>query len=114
MNVCCQIFSLTCLLVLTIAFSLSSPFIIFLFKFVDSREAFLDLVMTSQPLTHANVSAVCRTRCYKRDDHYNDKNGNVIKSPAWKRFKVLTIYTNHPGGNLVHELKAIKFDVLGE
>ena len=64
--------------------------------------------------TLESLSAVCRTLCYKRDDQYNDKNGNVIKSPAWKRFKVLTIYKIHPGGNLVHEQKAIKFDVLGE
>ena len=171
MNVCCQSFSLTCLLVLTFAFSRSSPFIIFLFKFVGNcKEPFLDHVKTSQTLTHANInfnlifsheirmrigfvlliwltnilkgkifhfcffihtqasvflqpgltqtleslSAVCRTRCYKWDDHYNDKNGNVIKSPARKRFKVLTIYTNHPGGNFLHKQKAIKFDVVGE
>ena len=41
----------------TIAFSRSSPLIIFLFKFVgNSREPFLDLVKTSQPLTHANIN----------------------------------------------------------
>ena len=57
MNVCCQSFSLTCLLVLTFAFSRSRPFIIFLFKFVDnSRERFLDHVKTSQTLTHANIN----------------------------------------------------------
>ena len=73
-------------------------------------------VFTQPGLTQTleSLSAMCRTLCYKRDDHYNDKNGNVIKSPAWKRFKVLTIYKIHPGGNLVHEQKAIKFDVLGE
>ena len=27
---------------------------------------------------------------------------------------VLTIYTNHPGRNLVHEYKTIKFDVVEE
>lgn len=64
--------------------------------------------------TLESLSAVCRTLCYKRDDHYNDKNGNVIKLPAWKRFKVLTIYTNHPGGNLLQKQKTIKFDVVGE
>ena len=86
---------------------------IFHFCFFFHKEA----SVFSQPgltQTLESLSAVCRTLCYKRDDHYNDKNGNVIKSPAWKRFKVLTIYTNHPGGNLVHEQKAIKFDVLGE
>ena len=65
--------------------------------------------------TLESLSAVmCRALCYKRDDHYNDKNGNVIKLPAWKRFKVLTIYTNHPGGNLLQKQKTIKFDVVGE
>ena len=57
MNVCCQSFSLTCLLVLTFAFSRSSPFIIFLFKFVGNcKEPFLDHVKTSQTLTHANIN----------------------------------------------------------
>ena len=27
---------------------------------------------------------------------------------------VLTIYTNHPGGNFVHEYKTIKFEAVGE
>ena len=27
---------------------------------------------------------------------------------------VLTIYTNHPGGNLLHKHKTVKFDVVGE
>ena len=27
---------------------------------------------------------------------------------------MLTIYTNHPGGNLKHKLKAVKFDLVGE
>ena len=27
---------------------------------------------------------------------------------------VLTIYTNHPGGNLVYKNKTIKFKVVGE
>ena len=27
---------------------------------------------------------------------------------------VITIYTNQPGGNLVHKLKAVKFDVVRE
>ena len=65
--------------------------------------------------TLESLSAVmCRALCYKRDDHYNGKNGNVIKLPAWKRFKVLTIYTNRPGGNLLQKQKTIKFDVVGE
>ena len=29
-------------------------------------------------------------------------------------FRMLTIFTNHPGGNLVHKHKTRKFDVLGE
>ena len=28
--------------------------------------------------------------------------------------RVLTIYTNHPGGNLVHKHQTIKLDVMGE
>ena len=31
-----------------------------------------------------------------------------------RRYGVLTIYTNHPGGNLVHKYKTIKFDVVVE
>ena len=27
---------------------------------------------------------------------------------------MLTVYSNHPGGNLVHKLKAVKFDLVGE
>ena len=33
--------------------------------------------------------------------------------PAGKS-RVLTIYTNHPGGNLVHQHETIKLDVMGE
>ena len=33
--------------------------------------------------------------------------------PAGKS-RVLTIYTNHPGGNLVHKHQIIKLDVIGE
>ena len=29
-----------------------------------------------------------------------------------RRYGVLTIYTNHPSGNLVHKYKTIKFDVV--
>ena len=29
-------------------------------------------------------------------------------------FRMFTIFTNHPGGNLVHKQKTGKFDVLGE
>lgn len=28
--------------------------------------------------------------------------------------KVVTIYSNHPGGNHVHKHKTIKFDLMGE
>ena len=31
-----------------------------------------------------------------------------------RRYGVLTIYTNHPSGNLVHKYKTIKFDVVVE
>ena len=31
-----------------------------------------------------------------------------------KRQGALTIYKNHPGGNLVHKHKTIKLDVVGE
>ena len=37
-----------------------------------------------------------------------------IKLKRLKRSGVLTIYTNHPGGNPVHKHKTIKFDVVGE
>ena len=29
-----------------------------------------------------------------------------------RRYGVLTIYTNHPGENVVHKYKTIKFDVV--
>ena len=39
--------------------------------------------------------------------------GGYSKDFFW-RLWMLTIYTNHPGGNLVYENKTIKFDVVGE
>ena len=40
---------------------------------------------------------------------------NIVKQQVtqlhWETWGVLTIYTNHPGGNLVHKHKTIKFDM---
>ena len=42
--------------------------------------------------------------------HHNTLNNIYIIRKPW----VLTIYTNHPGGNPVRKHKTIKFEVVGE
>ena len=43
-----------------------------------------------------------------------NKSWRIIPKIFFLRLWMLTIYTNHPGGNLVYENKTIKFDVVGE
>ena len=46
-----------------------------------------------------------------------DRRDRAMKRAQWeegKRPRMLTIYTNHPGGNIVHKHKTIKFDLVGE
>ena len=51
--------------------------------------------------------------CVRRLDRRDGK----MKRAQWeegKRPRMLTIYTNHQGGNIVHKHKTIKFDLVGE
>ena len=46
-----------------------------------------------------------------------DRRDSAMKRSQWeegKRPRMLTIYTNHQGGNIVHKHKTIKFDLVGE
>ena len=46
-----------------------------------------------------------------------DRRDGTMKRAQWeegKRPRMLTIYTNHPGGNIVNKHKTIKFDLAGE
>ena len=53
-----------------------------------------------------NLLIFWRSRCRRRNLRSSYLNTKDCKQG------VLTIYTNHPGGNLVHKLKAVKFDVV--
>ena len=53
-----------------------------------------------------NLLIFLRSRCRRRNLRSSYLNTKDCKQG------VLTIYTNHPGGNLVHKLKAVKFDVV--
>ena len=46
-----------------------------------------------------------------------DRRDRTMKREHWeegKRPRMLTIYTNHPGGNIMHKHKTIKFDLVRE
>ena len=46
-----------------------------------------------------------------------DRRDRTMKRAQWeegKRSRMLTIFTNHLGGNIVHKHKTIKFDLVGE
>ena len=46
-----------------------------------------------------------------------NRRDRAMKRAQWeegKRPRMLTIYTNHPDGNIVHKHKTIKFDMVGE
>ena len=56
----------------------------------------------SCPQSHARVSAFSSLVRFARTDEKK------------KRLGVLTIYTDHPGGNLVHKNKTLIFNTVGE
>ena len=46
-----------------------------------------------------------------------DRRGRAMERAQWEEGetpRMLTIYTNHTGGNIVHNHKTIKFDLVGE